>query len=59
MRATLLMCKKLRGGNSLLLLTLSHEHQGSVLDWVNDHHLNFLHIFALRVGDLGEAAEEA
>ena len=36
--------KKLRGGNSLLLLIVPHEHQGSVLDWVNVHHLNFLPI---------------
>ena len=25
-------CKKLRGGNLLLLLIVPHEHQGSVLD---------------------------
>jgi hypothetical protein len=59
-------CKKLRGENSLLLLIVPHEHLGSVLDWVNDHHLNFLPIFGLARGcsaqwqfDLGEAAEEA
>ena len=44
MRALLLMCKKFRGGNSSLLLIVPHEHQGSVLDWMNDHHLNFLPI---------------
>ena len=59
-------CKTLRGENSLLLLIVPHEHLGSVLVWVNDHHLNFLPIFCLARGcpaqwqfDLGEAAEEA
>ena len=59
-------CKKLRGENSLLLLIVPHERQGSVLGWVNDHHLNFLHFFGLARAcsalwqfGLGEAAEEA
>ena len=33
-----------------------HEHQASVLDWVNDHHLNFLHIFGLARGCLAPVA---
>ena len=38
-------CKKLRGGNLLLLLIF-----GSVLDWMNDQHLNLLPIFGLARG---------